>query len=162
MKRIISAMVVLIALAAPAWGGFDEGVAAYNRGDYATALREFQPLAELGDVYAQALLGIMYIKGQGVKQDYAEAVRWYRLAADHGYVNAQYNLGNMYETGEGVAQDYVQAYMWYDLAASQLCCQMLQRAIEHRYRVGGLMNSTQVAEARRLAHEWDAAHPREP
>ena len=68
----------------------------------------------------------------------------------------------MYETGEGVAQDYVQAYMWYDLAASQLCCQMLQSAIENRYRVGSLMNSTQVAEARRLAREWDAAHPREP
>ena len=63
---------------------------------------------------------------------------------------------------QGVAQDYVQAYMWYDLAASQLCCQMLQRAIENRYRVGGLMNSTQVAEAQRLAREWDAAHPREP
>jgi hypothetical protein len=104
----------------------------------------------------------MYLRGIDVPQDDAEGVRWYRLAADHGYVNAQYNLGNMYETGEGVAQDYVQAYMWYDLAASQLCCQMLQRAIENRYRVGGLMNSTQVAEARRLVREWDAAHPREP
>ena len=102
MKRIISAMVVLIALAAPAWGGFDEGVAAYNRGDYATALREFQPLAELGDVYAQALLGIMYIKGQGVKQDYAEAVRWYRKSAQQGHASAQYNLGIMYGKGQSV------------------------------------------------------------
>jgi len=89
--------------------------------------------------------------GVGVPQDDAEGVRWYRLAADQSYVPALTNLGNMYETGEGVPQDYVQAYVWYDLAASQLCCQMLQRAIEHRYRVGGLMNSTQVAEARRLA-----------
>ena len=48
--------------------------------------------------------------------------------------------------------------MWYDLAASQLCCQMLQSAIENRYRVGSLMNSTQVAEARCLARQWDAAH----
>ena len=97
--------------------------------------------------------------GVGVPQDDAEGVRWYRLAADQSYVPALTNLGNMYETGEGVPQDYGQAYVWYDLAASQLCCQMLQRAIEHRYRVGGLMNSTQVAEARRLASEWDAAHP---
>ena len=88
-------------------------------------------------------------------------MRWYRLAVDQGYVPALTNLGNMYETGEGVAQDYVQAYMWYDLSASQLCCQMLQRAIENRYRVGDLMDSTQVAEARRLALEWDAAHPRD-
>jgi hypothetical protein len=33
MKRIISAVVVLIGLVAPAWAGLDEGVAAYNRGD---------------------------------------------------------------------------------------------------------------------------------
>ena len=115
--------------------------------------------AEAGDAEAQYTIGLTY--DMGVPQDDAEGVRWYRLAADQSYVPALTNLGNMYETGEGVAQDYVQAYMWYHLAASQLCCQMLQRAIEHRYRVGGLMNSTQVAEARRLAREWDAAHPRE-
>ncbi len=39
MNRVISAVIVLIGLAAPAWAGFDEGVAAYERGDHATALR---------------------------------------------------------------------------------------------------------------------------
>ncbi len=34
-----------LGLTAPAWAGFDEGLAAYNRGDYATALREFRPLS---------------------------------------------------------------------------------------------------------------------
>ena len=130
--------------------------------DDAEAVRWYRLAADQGFARAQYRLGTMYLRGFGVPQDDAEGVRWYRLAADQSYVPALTNLGNMYETGEGVAQDYVQAYMWYDLAASQLCCQMLQRAIEHRYRVGGLMNSTQVAEARRLAREWDAAHPREP
>ncbi len=78
MKRVISAVIVLIGLAAPAWAGFDEGVAAYNRGDYATALREWRPLAEQGDASAQLNLGSMYDAGVGVSQDYAEAVRWYR------------------------------------------------------------------------------------
>ncbi len=49
MKRVISAVVVLIGFAAPAWAGFDEDVAAYKRGDDATALREFRVLAEQGD-----------------------------------------------------------------------------------------------------------------
>ncbi len=40
---------VTLGLTAPAWAGFDEGWAAYNRGDYATALREWRPLAEQGD-----------------------------------------------------------------------------------------------------------------
>ncbi len=29
-----------LGLTAPAWAGFDEGLAAYDRGDYATALRK--------------------------------------------------------------------------------------------------------------------------
>ena len=33
----------------PAVSGFDKGVAAYKRGDYATALRELRPLAEQGN-----------------------------------------------------------------------------------------------------------------
>jgi len=36
-------------LASPVLAGFQEGVDGYNRGDYATALKEFRPLAEQGD-----------------------------------------------------------------------------------------------------------------
>ena len=39
---------------------YEAGVDAYKRGDYATALREFQPLAEQGDADAQYYLGVMY------------------------------------------------------------------------------------------------------
>ena len=60
MKRLALALAILIGLAAPAWAGFAEGVAAYHRGDYETALRELRPLAEQGDADAQYNLGIMY------------------------------------------------------------------------------------------------------
>ncbi len=70
-----------LGLTAPAWAGFDEGVAAYNRGDYATAFREWRPLAEQGNADAQFFLGFMYYKGRGVPQDYAQAHMWYNLAA---------------------------------------------------------------------------------
>ena len=43
MSRIVVAIVLLISLVGPSWAGFDEGVAAYLRGDYTTALREFRP-----------------------------------------------------------------------------------------------------------------------
>ena len=38
------------------------------------------------------------------------------------------------------------------------------RATDHRSRslVAGMMTPDQVAEAQRLAREWDEAHPREP
>ncbi len=58
-------------LATPVLAGFQEGVDAYERGDYDTALKEFRPLAEQGHASAQFNLGIMYYKGQGVLQDYA-------------------------------------------------------------------------------------------
>jgi TPR repeat protein len=106
-------------LAAPAWAGFGEGGAAYLRGGYPTALREFRPLAEQGDADAQFLLGVMYDEGWGVAQDYAAAVRWYRKSAVQGDASAQYNLGLMYNNGQGVPQDYAAAVRWYRKAAAQ-------------------------------------------
>ncbi len=79
-----------LGLTAPAWAGFNEGVAAYKRGDYATALHEFRRLAEQGDAKAQFMLGTMYRKGLGVPQDHARAARWYRKAAEQGVAKAQF------------------------------------------------------------------------
>ena len=80
MKRLTLAIVFVLGLAPPVWADFQAGVAAYDRGDYATALREFRVLAEQGDATAQFDLGLMYKIGQGVPQDYAEAVNWYQPA----------------------------------------------------------------------------------
>ena len=91
-----------------------------------------------------------------------DALWWYRLAADQGNARAQNNLGVSYETGAGVPQDYVQAHMWFNLAASRLTGEARGNAVGGRDEVAGLMNSTQIAEAHRLAREWVAAHPREP
>ncbi len=108
-----------LAIVEKAPAGVDEGFAAYNRGDYATALRELRPLAEQGDGTAQSVLGQMYEQGKGVPQDHAEAVRWWRKAAEQGHVTAQLNLGNMYRKGQGVPQDHAEAVKWYRKAAEQ-------------------------------------------
>jgi TPR repeat protein len=92
-------MALLILSAGSATAGFDEGVAAYKRGDYAAALREFMPLALAGDSSAQYNLGVIYRLGEGVPQNDAEAMRWYRLAAAQGAANAQNDLGVMYADG---------------------------------------------------------------
>ncbi len=108
-----------LGLTAPAWAGFNEGVAAYKRGDYATALHEFRRLAEQGEAKAQFNLGNMYENGQGVPRDKARAVKWWRKAAEQGHAEAQYNLGVMYDKGQGVTQDYAKALQWYRKAAEQ-------------------------------------------
>lgn len=67
----------------------EKGLAAAQSGDFATALKEWRPLAEQGNLTAQNNLGLMYERGQGVTQDLAEAVNWYRKAARQGYAGAQ-------------------------------------------------------------------------
>ena len=41
-------------------GPWEDGMAAYNRGDYVPAIRLFRPLAEQGNPKAQSVLGAMY------------------------------------------------------------------------------------------------------
>ena len=145
-----------LGLTAPAWAGFEEGEAAYNRGDYATAIREFRPLAEQGDAYAQFNVGLMYSEGEGVPQDYAEAVKWYSKAAEQEHAGAQVSLGRMYGEGLGVPQDYVRAYAWYDLAASRFSG--FDRVVKYRNLVAAEMTPAQIAEAKKLAQEWKEKH----
>jgi TPR repeat protein len=148
--RVLLFVAVLIGFAAPVHAGFDDGVTAYNKGDYATAYEEFKPLAEQGDAKSQYNLGVMYSNGQGVSKDYAEAVKWCRKAADQGYADGQYNLGVMYYLGKGVPKDYVQAYMWFDLAAEQ----GISDAKKAKDKLAGSMTSAHLAQARRLAKQW--------
>jgi TPR repeat protein len=102
-----------------ALAGLDEGLAAYKKKDYATALHVFKPLAIQGDAGAQFILGVMFEFGRGVPQNDKEAVKWLRLGADQGNANAQANLGTMYAEGQGVPQDYKEAVKWFRLAAGQ-------------------------------------------
>ena len=128
---------------------FDKGLAAYKNGDFATALRQFRPLAEDGHARAQHHLGFMYAKGEGVPQDDKTAVKWYTLAAEQGYAGAQTNLGLMYYTGRGVLQDYVYAHMWLHIAATS----GYKKASQFRDIAAKKLTSAEIAKAEKLASE---------
>lgn len=98
---------------------YEEALAAYQRGDYATAYRGLRIHAAQGNASAQIYLGFMYVTGTGIPQDRAEAAKWFRKAADQGNAIAQFNLGLMYNKGEGVSQDHAEAVKWYRKAADQ-------------------------------------------
>ncbi len=73
-----------LGLTSPAWAGEREGFLAFQRADYATALREWRPLAEKGNAKVQFMIGLIYsyqYKGLGVPQDYVQAHMWFNLAA---------------------------------------------------------------------------------
>ena len=120
-KLILTFLIILFTLTSNVvWSAdYNKGWDAYDSGDYATALREFKPLAEQGDADAQSMLGWMYRKGHGVPQDDKTAVKWYILAAEQGDSSAQSNLGFMYRNGIGVIQNYKTALKWFRLAAEE-------------------------------------------
>ena len=123
MKRVTTFAVLLVVLAALAGtavaGPYEDGVSAYQRGDYAEAASWYRRVAEQGHAGGQFNLGLLYANGEGVPQDYAEAMKWYRLAAEQGHAGGQLNLAFMYANGQGVPQDYAEAARWYRLAAEQ-------------------------------------------
>ena len=121
MNNPLLAVVLFVALTGTAIAGpFEVGQAAFQRGDYATALRLWLPLARRGIVAAQHNVAVIYDSGgRGVPRDEVEAVRWYHHAAEQGSASAQNNLGTMYFAGRGTPQDLAEAARWWRSAAEQ-------------------------------------------
>src|SRR5687767_6765624 len=117
LRFAIALVLAMVCFVVPAWADYQAGMEAYGRGDYAKALREWQPLAEQGDASAQFYLGLLYENGDGVSRDFAKARQWYEKAAAQGEAKAQFYLGMQSSYGEGGPLDLVQAHMWYSLAA---------------------------------------------
>ena len=149
------AVLLAIALARPAVAGLDEGKAAFERGDYETAMRELLPLAEQGVSEAQLGVGVMYANGQGVAQNPADAAKWFREAAEQGHAQAQFNLASMYSVGRGVAQDNVLAYMWCTVSANSTPAgEMRDRAAQRCDRLAPRLSSRELAKAKELASKF--------
>ena len=128
---------------------FQRGLEAAQRGDFATALREWEPLAEQGDSDAQYSLGFMYANGLGVPQDYKTAVKWYTLAAEQGNDIAQLYLGLSYALGKGVIQDRFYAYMWLNISDPN----EEGNGSEARDRLAQEMTAADISKAQNLARE---------
>lgn len=122
---------------------FQKGVQAANNGDYATALREWRPLAKQGSPEAQYNLGWMYTNGKGVIQDYKEAKNWYLKSAEQGLAEAQLEVGLIYNKGQGVIKDYEEAGKWFVKSAEQ-------GNVKAQYQLGWFYINRNVV----YAHMW--------
>ena len=87
-KLVIAGGVIAAALtlhgAEAVAGPLEDGMTAYNRGDYVPAMALFRPLARQGNARAAATIGAMYRKGQGVAKSSAHAFMWLSVAAARG------------------------------------------------------------------------------
>ncbi|HZT37342.1 MAG TPA: tetratricopeptide repeat protein [Bryobacteraceae bacterium] len=146
-----AAVILGVLISIPALADFAAGLRAYDSHDYATALKEWRPIAEQGDMAAQFNLGLLYYDGLGVPQDFQEARRWFQRSADQGYDKAQLNLGAMYGSGKGLRRpDYVQAYVWLSLCAAA----GNEKCAAQRDLVARKLKGSKLSEAQRIAREW--------
>ncbi len=90
---------------------------AYDRANYASALKIWLPKAQEGDAAAQLYVGEIFEKGFGAQADYQAAAQWYEKSANQGNFQAQLNLGHLYEKGLGVTQNQETALRWYRKSA---------------------------------------------
>jgi hypothetical protein len=154
--RIIAALVLLLGAHMGALADeLADAFAAYEQGDYETAIGLLKPLADQGDVAAQTQLAFMYENGHGVAVDPAAAAEWYRLAAEQGDVASQYRLGQIYLQGLGVPKDIVQAQMWMEIAATHGHAASSQE----RTTIDSNLSFDQRERAKKLVQEWLAEHP---
>jgi hypothetical protein len=148
---------------------------AYDRANYASALKVWLPKAEEGDATAQLYVGQIYEKGLGQPADYQAAAKWYRKAAEQGNAQAQINLGALYEKGLGVGKDSRAAAQWYgkatglqgaglEFAAAPIADterkeleSLRQTAARSRQEAEGLRAELAAAERRRREAETRAA-----
>lgn len=83
----------LLAVPGLALADVNDGVAAWQRGDYAAAVAEWRGPAGQGDADAQFNMGQAYRLGRGVEQNTRQAEVYYAKAAAQGHLKAADNLG---------------------------------------------------------------------
>jgi hypothetical protein len=151
-----SAIVALwLGFAAPVAAGYDEGAAAFIRGDYEEAWQEWLVLGERGHQSAQYNLGVLYSIGLGVEQDDVQASKWFRRAADRGLPAAQMRLGSAYMEGKGVTEDLKEAYFWFTLAATHFSLgEQHEQAVAARESTGAGLTRAQITEVLERAMSW--------
>ena len=82
MKRILLTLLLLFGTCTVAVAvDLNDGIAAFQSEDYATALAKLTKAAEAGNVDAQGRLASMYAVGHSVPQDFVQAYKWFNIAA---------------------------------------------------------------------------------
>lgn len=110
--KISCAMAIGCATFALSAQDLNDGIVAYQSGEYSKAFQILKHSAEADDSRAQYLLGTLYRLGQGAPLDEYNAFRWCKLAAEDGLPEAQYQIGMMYLQGEGVTPSDEEALKW--------------------------------------------------
>ncbi|MCU0990753.1 MAG: SPOR domain-containing protein [Xanthomonadales bacterium] len=125
MPSRVASYVLVLMLSFAVHADYQDGLDAYQQGDYLTAMREWRAVTDgpatavVPTIYVEAhyAVAMLYWQGEGVAVDFRQAREWLLKAAELGHADAQAKLGFLYTDGKGVARDYAQAFEWFSKAA---------------------------------------------
>jgi len=155
--RLLPAAAILItaiALVKPAAAEYAAGVQAYDAGKFETAISELLPLVERGHPGAELMLGVMYLRGQGIRRDEGLAAVWMYKAARKGEAGAQLVLGSQLLYGRGVRRNVREALMWLSLAGESGVDSVAAQAAIYRDDAIRFLSPREVEEALRKAKSF--------
>jgi cell division septation protein DedD len=114
-KHLVAAIAVALVSAPLSAQTVKDGITAWQKADYASAVAIWRPLATRGDADAEFNLGQAYRLGRGVPLNLAMAKSWFEKAANAGHLDAETTLGLLlFQNG-----DHVEGLKWLRRAAEQ-------------------------------------------
>lgn len=114
-RLVVLSWAIMMGAAIDSMAGLQEGINAYNIGNYKQAKALLEPYAAQGNADAQYFLARAYY------DDHPSigwlVAKWFGKAADQGHREALSWYGYCYETGKGLRRDYAKAKHYYEAAA---------------------------------------------
>ncbi len=177
----VLSILALFGYASSARSDFESAAQAIERGDFAAAFSELEPMAAAGDPRAQDAVATMYLRGLGVERDVRAGMSWYCMLAHHaeggrGIMQAVWFLAEWFRTGGGMPgvhyndgnradEDPIRAYFWFSVMAEQKA--LYQNVHEDSARlgkigrtaVGSVLYEQEKSEIGEALDTWDPGQP---
>jgi len=114
-----------------------------------------------GHPAAQYALGVMSIKGEGVKKNPQQGLKWLMAAARKRYAPAEAYLGDLYWSGQIVNGDRTRAVMWYILARESARPDENPEIYARAKQIEASVGEDERIEAEARARVWEEQYPAE-
>ncbi|MFM8746463.1 MAG: tetratricopeptide repeat protein [Aestuariivirga sp.] len=112
-----------------------------------------------GHPAAQYALGVMNIKGEGMKRNPQQGLKWLMAAARKRYAPAEAYLGELYWEGTVVRADRTRAVMWYILARNSARPEENPEIFDRALQLESNVGEDERIEAEARAKVWDDQYP---
>lgn len=142
---------------------YARGLRWYDRGDYESAIRYWEPLVINGDCDAEYQIGLIYFLGHGKEQNTDKAITLWSKAANGNQQKAQITSGDIYSpyNKEKVfyckicKKDIVQAHVWYKLAEKSAKYDGEKRYLKHIFpKIESMMTTEELTKSKALVSQW--------